>query len=529
MSSPHYLGYIGSVWNNLSNEDKERLGETWKAFEQVVASNYQRFSEVGLNIALDNLVQYGTQRWLPHAFDDATFIKQPAIFTSSQDLSQGIDLSSKYLVKIAVNEETPIEVDIRGVAPGATTVPEIISILNLAFGFDFARTVFEGSVIRLFSNITGPTASITFLVPSDPLKDASEYVFGILQSEMPFVAPEFPWVYNSSYSKIHSIPELRDGIRDESMNLVLVENVDYVYEVDTGFVRFKVEPPKLLWAKRTLFDEEAPWNNFGFLMSIYQKNKPTYLSVVQGLWYAFWNGPKPSSLRNALYLLFGLPTAQEDSTVTNVTINFVETTGVSGITRQFPIPAGLSAIVTIGQVVPRFTPLVSGIEIIDKISQPGFVKNELGRFGIRDFLTDTATVGTDPNTDESKAIRLLEEHLFLPQISSDAFISSDIDIGNIELFLKGVKQLNKTFIFQVIVGEFRDPMVVNDKTTFDINIDVTPNLDSNQTTFIQNPDLDNYETVDNEALNLDSDSMLAKESVSIDVYQGVTLIDSFNA
>ena len=529
MSSKHYLGYIGSVWNNFSNEDKERLGETWQAFEQVVASNYQRFSEVGLNIALDNLVQYGTERWLPHTFDVTTFIPKPAIFTSSQDLSQGVNLSSQYLVKISLNDETAIEIDLRGANPAITTIDEILAILNLALGFQFARTIFENSVLQLFSNIEGPTSSIKFLVPSDPLKDGSEYVFGILQPEMPFLSPTYPWVFAASYTSIYSVPELRDAVRDESLTIELIENVDYIFEQETNLVRFKVEPPELMWAKRTLFNEEAPWNNFGFLMSIYQTNKPTYLSVVQGLWYAFWNGPKPDSLRNALYLLFGLPTAQEDCVISNVTIAYVETTAPSGTIRQFPIPSGLIAIVTIGQSIKRFEPLVNGITMIDKISKPGFVRDELGRVGIRKFLTENATTGTDPNTDESKALRMLEEHLFLPQISSDAFISSDIEVGNVNAFLRGVKQISKTFIFQVIVGEFRDPLVVDESMALDISIDITPNLDSNQTTFIEDPDLDDYETIDNDALNLDSDGMLAKESVSIDVYQGVTLIDSFNA
>ena len=61
-----------------------------------------------------------------------------------------------------------------------------------------------------------------------------------------------------------------------------------------------------MWARRSLFDQENPWNNFGFLMNIYQKNSVRYVNVLQGLWFAFWTGPRPSNVKISLYLLFDL-------------------------------------------------------------------------------------------------------------------------------------------------------------------------------------------------------------------------------
>lgn len=527
MSSPQYLDYLGTVWDYLSEADKQRFGELWQAYEQVTASVYQNFSEVGLNIAVKNLVQYNTERWLPYTFNDANFVVKPAVFTSSQDLSQSINLSSRYMVKLSTDSGTPLEVDLRGANPSNTTIFEIITKINAAFGFPFARAVTNDSLLQLVSATLGPTSSISFFETTDPSLDACEFVLGLLQSSLPITVPEFPWAYELPYSLVWDIPELRDFIRDESVTVNMVSGVDYIIEREFGDIRFKAQPLENMWAKRTLFNEETPWNNFGFLMDIYQPNKPSYLSVVQGLWFAFWNGPKPDNLRKSLYLLFGLPTAQETSIVTSIAPT-IETTSAAGVIRQFDIPSGLHAIVVVGQTVTRYQPLVDGIDVFDKINHPGFVNEEVSRAGIQRFLTQYASRGTG-DTDETKALTMLEEHTFLPQISVDAFISPDIDLAAVEIFLNGIKPLNKAYLFQIIVGTFRDELVFGERLGFDIGIDVTPNVDGNQTTWDEASDLLSYETADDQALDLDSDGVSFGEDVGIDVYQGVTLIDSFDA
>lgn len=528
MSSPHYFRFLGTVWDYLPEEDKQRLAETWHAYEQVIAATYQQFSEVSLSIAVKNMVQYNTERWLPYDFNDSNFVAKPAIFTSTQDLSQGVNLNGQYLVKLSVDNGAPIEIDLRGVNPLTTTIFEIQSKINTAFGFQLARAVTDNSLLQLVSTTLGPDSKITFHIPSDPLLDASEFVFGILQSQLPLTVPEYPWVYSLPYQSVWSVPSLRDSVRDESVTVDLAFGVDFTIEREFKNIRFKEQPLPRLWAKRTLFDKETPWNNFGFLMEIYQPNKPTYLSVVQGLWFAFWNGPKPDNLRKSLYLLFGLPTAQEDSTVTSVSPTLIETTSDNGVIRPFEVPTGLVPIVTVGERVTMFQPLVDGIDVFDKINRPGFVRDEVGRAGIQRFLTENASVGSG-DTDETKALRLLEEHTFLPQISVDAFISPDIDLGSVKVFLEAIKPLNKAFLFQVIVGTFQDELVVGEKLGFDIGIDITPNLDSNQTTFTDQTTLTNYETSDNSALDLDSDGFQFQEEVAIEVRSFSTLIDSFNA
>jgi hypothetical protein len=330
--------------------------------------------------------------------------------------------------------------------------------------------------------------------------------------------PYFPFAFPLQYPNIVGIPDLRTRVRDDTAdNISYNENTDYI--LDTGNVlAFKQMPPAVLWGKRNFVNQETPWNNFGFLMGIYQSNTAKYLSVIQGLWHAFWVGPKPTSIQTSLYLLFGLPVAAEDCVVQSITATAVTTVSlVGGITREYPIPMDLVPVVSVGQTLIKYSPIVSGIEVYDKINLPGFITTEIGRIGIQHFLTQNASRGTG-DTDETKALRLLEEHTFLPQISVNAFISPDINLGNVKQFLGLIRPMHKTFLSQIIVGEFKDPIVLQDQIGFDIDIDVTPNLDSNQTTFLDPtishmgtdplyggdaPSLISYETSDIGGLDLD--------------------------
>jgi len=285
-----------------------------------------------------------------------------------------------------------------------------------------------------------------------------------------------------------------------------------------------------LWAPKTQVNLETPWNNYGWLMDIYDDNSAQYLNVVQGLWFAFWTGPKPSNIKSSLYLLFGLPVASEDGEIIEVTTSSIQIKGgSSGRLYQYQIPAGLTSIVSVGEQVIRFQPLVSGIDVFDKINLPGFIENEIGRAGIQRFLLDNASRGSSPDTDESKALAMLEEHTFLPQISVEAFISPDINLGNVKRFLNDIKPLNKTFLFQVIVGKFVEVVSLVEQLGLDVFIDVTPNLDSNQTTFAGQSVTLPYETADNNGLNLDTDTMLVSDSLEVEVNNKFGPVETFIA
>lgn len=527
MSSPQYFDFLGTVWDLLPSEERERFGEVWQGTEQIVASAYQKYIEGNLNTTVKNLLPFSTERWLPYTFNDDNFVDEPATFTSSQDLSLGINLTTRYLLKLSVNDNPPIEVNVRGVLINKTTVPEIVAKLNAAFGFRFARGIFDDTVVQLVSNISGISSKITIHETSIPSANACEFILGVQDIELPYSVPEFPWIFLSPYPNLAELPGLQDAIRDESAEVSLAQGTDFIVQSKT-YIAFKEEPPEKMWARRSLFDEENPWNNFGFLMDIYQPNSQRYVDVIQGLWFAFWTGPKPSNVKTSLYLLFGLPTAKEAGVVTAVTPTTITTTGDDGTVRVFDIPTGLVSLVSVGDRVSRFDALVSGIDVYDKINRPGFIESEIGRDGIQRFLTENASLGIG-DTDETKALKMLEEYTFLPQISVDAFITPDINLANVKTFLDAIKPTNKTYLFQVIVGTFRDEVNIDDRYSYLHSIDVTPNLDANETTYLEEVDLLSYETVDNPGLALDSEVILFQENVEIEVYSFNVLIDSFTA
>ena len=526
MSSTHYFDFLGSVWRSLPQRDQERLGETWQGYEQVIASVYQRFAEASINIAIEDLLPFNTERWLPYIFNDSNKVEEPAIYTANQDLSLGINLSTRYLLRLNVDGGPAIEIDIRGFNPAQTFVPEIVEKINIAFGFQYARAIFEDTVIQLVSPSFGLSSSIGIFETSDPAKNAVEFVLGQLQSDLPLVFPEFPHIFTLPYSRVASVPKIRNSIRDENLEVELVEGVDYVVQNQLT-IAFMHAPPESMWAKRTLFDEETPWNNYGFLMDIYQPNSQRYVEVLQGLWFAFWTGPTPDNVRSALYLLFGLPTARAEGTVTEVTATTITTTSIFGVVETFEIPSGLAAAVAEGDKVIKFQPLVTGIDVFDKINKPGFIKDEIGREGIQRFLTENATRGPG-DTDETKALTMLEEYTFLPQISVESFVSPDINLQNVRTFLDAIKPLNKTFLFQVIVGTFLDPIELDDESGASPDMNVTPTVDSNETTYLDQATLDDYETMDNEGLNLDPNGILFQEKGDVEVRSFGSLIDTFD-
>jgi hypothetical protein len=263
-------------------------------------------------------------------------------------------------------------------------------------------------------------------------------------------------------------------------------------------------------------------------MDFYDKNTDAYLKAVQGLWFAYWTGPRPENIRRALYLLFGLPTASETGTVTTVTTTQIILTYEDLSTEIFDIPVDLVAIVVEGQAVTRFQPLVDGIVVLDKVNKKGFVETEMGRYGLSQFLTEKATRGIGPDTDETKALKTVEENTYLPQINVNAFISENINLGNIKTFLRNIQPKSRTFLFQVLVGTFVDRLELDEKIAINVAFTVTPNLDSNMNTDAQQSDLDDAEVNDATGIILDSEGMALSDKIDIEVYHFGSLVDSFS-
>ena len=513
--SESYFDFIGAVWSELPDEDRALFQVLWQGYEQVFASAYQRYVEVTLNSAIEDLAAYSTDRWIPYSFLSSNAVPLPAKIVSTQDISQGVNLTRRNELRISLDGGEPVDITLAAANTYKVTADEITSAINAALGLQVATALFSGALIQLTSPTVGSQGKIKFYPTSNPEKNACEFVMGISPESTPFTVSGNDFAFQLPYPRIVSIPALQDKIGEDFVGLVLKEGEDYT--VSGGVIAFKAAPPEKLWAQRTLVNREVPWSNFGFLVDIYQANSPRYVEILRGIWYALWTGPRPSNVETSLCLILGLPTAKEDSEVTSVTDEQIVTKSAAGVERTFKVPTGLSPKVALGQAVKQFQPLTTGVKIFDKINDPGFLQREVGRAGIKHFLTEEASKGEGSWTDETKALTALEEFTFLPQISSDAFIYPDVSLKNIKKFLDAIKPLNKAYVFQILGGVFSEGVAVTDAWAYRQEIDLAETLDSNQTTMLSGLILSDYEENNYVDLNLDPHGILFEEKVEFEV------------
>lgn len=544
MAADYIFDYLDDIWGLLPEADRVRFAETWKAYEQTYGDVWMQMIERQMGVNIDYLPLYNVRRWNRHTFNEDTQILRSASYRSPQDLSAGINLVSRYLIRLSVNGGPQVEVDLRGTNPASTSLSEIIGKVNQALGETVAFAVESNQLLEFRSSIQGPTSSIEFFPASNSVRDASEIILGLDPAEdLPAAFPRFPYEYLLDDRFIVSVPDMQDKIHDELVETRLVQGTDYAIEFGTGVISFAAAPPEMMWAKDTLYNKETPYNNYGFLLGIYDRNTENYLKAIKGLWYAFWTGPRPENIRRSLYLLFGLPTASQAGVVTAVSDTAVSVQYTDGSSESFAVPSGLAPAVTLNQTLTRFQPLVTGIKVYDKVNYPGFVTREVGRFGIQPFLTEQATTGVDPDTDESRALRMLEENTYLPQIDVATFISPDISLRNVRTFLSTLQPKSRTFLFQILIGVFRDLVTVKDEGArsvtsptfpnglpsliFDIDFDATPNVDWHNNLDCEQSEREEAELNDYSPLMLDEGFAMG-DRILVDVYQAASPIDSFS-
>lgn len=216
---------------------------------------------------------------------------------------------------------------------------------------------------------------------------------------------------------VADIPLLQQYIVPDSNETALRRNLDFFIESVRGHnaIRFSVgsgselgdvwegeRPPDRLWAEYTYIDNKPIIEaNFGLAVEFTAdqlEDLPTtvdYLSAVRGLFYAFYNGPTISNLRIGSQILLGLPFAEEAGTIEEIRTDFSSLTGRllvrdvanEQIVRSYAFPKDLSLetnpatglAYTIGDTVEQFAPLVSGVTVIDWISDPRWFEGMLNQ------------------------------------------------------------------------------------------------------------------------------------------------------
>lgn len=226
-------------------------------------------------------------------------------------------------------------------------------------------------------------------------------------------------VYRRHYLPIEDlivdIPFLQRVIKKTPESEVLRRNVDFFFEtfrgkrcirftdgVFLGDTRHPVVLVPRLWAEYTYLDNRPTIEaNFGipveFTLDDLSK-LPTnfdYLSAVQGLWYAYLNGPTVFNMRVGSQILLGLPFAEEDSVIYDISVDFSPNKGRillqdktnPEILRSYSFPKSLPLEVNpttgkeyvVGDKVKQFAPLVKGVEVIDYVKDPTWFQGLMGQ------------------------------------------------------------------------------------------------------------------------------------------------------
>ena len=222
-NSEYIFDFLNDLWDLLPETDRLRFGETWKAYERTYGSIWMKQFELQLAANINTLPLYNVQRWLKHTFDATNAVNRAATYQSIQDLSQGINLSNRYLIKFSVDGGVPVEIDLRGANASSTSLTEIVTRINLLFGQKIASPAVSNQLLALTSPTKGAGSSFTFYPASVPAKDASAIILGLDPDvDLPYSFPKYPYAYLLGDKFIAAIPILQNAIHDEQATSILV-------------------------------------------------------------------------------------------------------------------------------------------------------------------------------------------------------------------------------------------------------------------------------------------------------------------
>lgn len=160
-------------------------------------------------------------------------------------------------------------------------------------------------------------------------------------------------------------------------------------------------PPDRMWAETTYIDNrETIEANFGSRVGFTlddlaaRTDDLDYLSAVQGLWYAFWNGATISNVRTACQVLLGLPFSEVKGTITDIRTPFdtkynrvlVSDAEDDLTVRSYKFPVSLSVDTNpdtgvayqVGDTIEQFAPICTGVVVEDYVSNPTWMENIVG-------------------------------------------------------------------------------------------------------------------------------------------------------
>jgi hypothetical protein len=241
-----------------------------------------------------------------------------------------------------------------------------------------------------------------------------------------------------------------------------VELEDEALAPDTGLswrILALNELPEYMWAEVTYLDNKPTIEaNFGRLVNFTQEDLAArsdeldYLSAVQGLWYAYWFGPRPYNIRIGAQILLGLPFAEVEGTITDINTSFdssrarvlIQDANNSTSVRSYFYPSNLSletnpetgSVYALGDTVAQFAPLCTGVEVEDYISDPDWFAPYVasGDF-VEVWKVHTFGIFVDSSVFDLENLQLVLEYVnnIKPPYTKPWFVVSDSHVRDINV------------------------------------------------------------------------------------------------
>lgn len=265
--------------------------------------------------------------------------------------------------------------------------------------------------------------------------------------------------------------------------------------IEGTFIRFCkniIEDSPKLWSEVVfLNNNKTIEDNFGSIVGISQEQLAkqdvliNYKSAISGLLYGLAKGPTPEYLKIGAQILLGLPFASTRGRIIDIKIDYkvrpdlspefgrliieeIDSNGVpTGLVNIYAYPQGTQVFVmgkwqplnpsfsglainpatnkeySIGDVVERFTPLSKGVEVIDYISNPDYVRK----------------VASSPEA------QLQKYHTFFLRLNSDVFFGPDLGF-----VFDYIGKMKPSFVTVKLIVEkiFEDVEIVTDELKFSV-------------------------------------------------------------
>jgi len=317
-----------------------------------------------------------------------------------------------YFQRVTLLDALPVPTGTTWTISGTATSADLDFWNGLCEVSDIATFEVVNLTTMALTEITGPVLGASSVLTSNLPVDAT--AVGVYLAQPKVYAVYLKGVLRRRFIPLDplvvDVPRLQEFIVSKDDTQVLRRNVDYFFDTFRGHscLRFITPvpsnaggpdvwqggaPPPQLWAETSYLDNRPVIEqNFGLPaaftlddLALLPKNVD-YLSSVQGLWYAYFNGPTVFNIRAGTQILLGLPFAEQTGIIVEIRSDFGATTGRmlvqdaadSTVVREYIYPSTLSLETNpvtgkpyvVGDTVTQFAPLVTGVEVKDWVNDP---------------------------------------------------------------------------------------------------------------------------------------------------------------